>query len=421
MPAYRYVAIEAATGRERTGELDRADLDAAVADLKTRGLFPTAVSPVQPGSGTSGPPMPGEPGRLPSLGFLRRFQRAASAAELAVFTRQLAALAGAGMPLVRSLDLLARQTDNPAWQAVIRGLADGIRSGGSLSDGLMRRPEIFDRLYVGMVRAGETGGLPGAALERLAAHLEKAGRIRARVKSAMIYPVIILFVATTIVAGLLAFVIPRFEKIFTGVLKGAPLPRLTQVVLDASRFAQVHWLALLLAAVAAGAGVRALLRTAAGARLRDRLLLRIPGLRGLLVKAAAGRFARSLGTMLASGVPILPALQLTREASGNCVTAEEIDRVHRRVREGEGIARPLAAGGVFPPLVAAMVEVGEETGTLPAMLGRVADLYDEEVDRAVASLTGLVEPVMIVVMALFVGTIVIALFLPIVRIIQLLT
>jgi type IV pilus assembly protein PilC len=420
MPRYSYIAIEAATGRQRAGELDRADVESAITDLKARGLFPTSLAPVQETTRVRPETAPAKPAHWSAGGFLRRFRRAAGAKELAVFTRQLSALAGAGMPLVRSLDLLARQAHNPAWQAVILSLADGIRAGGALSDGLTRHPEIFDRLYVGMVKAGETGGLPGVALERLALHLEKAGRIQARVKSAMTYPVIIMFVAMAIVAGLLAFVIPRFEKIFTGVLKGAPLPALTQGVLDASRFAQAHWLAILVTAVAAGAGGRWWLRTDAGGRLRDRWVLRLPVLGDLLLKTAAARFARSLGTMLASGVPILQALQLTRDASGNCVVAGGIDRVHRRVREGEGIARPLAADGIFPPLVAGMIEVGEETGTLPVMLGRVADLYDEEVDRAVASLTSLLEPLMIVLMAVIVGTIVIALFLPIIRIIQLL-
>ena len=421
MPIYRYVAIEASTGRQRTGELDRPDQESVVADLKTRGLFPTALALVPPGRAAGSAAAPPALARLHAGGVLRRFRRTVGAAELAVFTRQLSALAGAGVPLVRSLDLLARQADNPAWQAVIRGLADGIRGGGALSDVLARHPEIFDRLYVGMVRAGETGGLAGAALERLAAHLENASRIRDRLKSAMTYPVIILFVAVAIVAGLLAFVIPRFEKIFTGVLKGAPLPGLTQAVLDTSRFAQTHWLGILAAALAVGAGGRWLLRTDAGGRLRDRLVLRIPVLGGLLLKTAAGRFAGSLGAMLASGVPILQALQLTREGSGNCVVAAAIEQVHRRVREGEGIAGPLAAAGTFPPLVAGMIEVGEETGTLPAMLARIADLYDEEVDRAMASLMSLIEPVMIVLMAVMVGTIVIALFLPIIRIIQLLT
>jgi type IV pilus assembly protein PilC len=272
-----------------------------------------------------------------------------------------------------------------------------------------------------MIKAGEAGGRLDVVLERLAHHLEKTGRIKARVQSAMTYPVIIMVVAVGIVAGLMAFVVPKFEKIFTGMLKGAPLPALTQGVLGASRLVQEHWLYALGAAVLAGGCGRWLLRTDAGARAFDRLLLRLPVLGGLFLKTSVARFSRTLGTMLASGVPILQALQLTRDACGNRVIAGDIDRVHRRVREGEGVARPLAATGVFPPVVAGMIEVGEETGTLPAMLARIADLYDEEVDNAVAGLTSLLEPVMIVLMAVIVGIIVIALFLPIIRIIQLMT
>jgi type IV pilus assembly protein PilC len=421
MPRYTYTAIDAATGREHTGELDRVDAETAVTDLKARGLFPTALAPVEETSGARLETVPVEPVRSSVGGPLRRFRRTVGAKELMIFTRQLSALAGAGMPLVRSLDLLARQEHNPAWRAVIVSLADGIRSGGTLSDGLMRHPKVFDRLYVGMVKAGETGGTLAVVLGRLAFHLEKAGRIRARVKSAMTYPLVIMVVAVSIVAGLMAFVIPRFEKIFAGVLRGAPLPMLTQGVLGTSRFLQEHWLAALAATVAAGAGCRWLLRTEAGARARDRLLLQLPVFGDLFRKTAIARFSRTLGTMLTSGVPILQALQLTRDVSGNRVVAGGIDRVHRRVREGEDVARPLVATGVFPPVVAGMIEVGEETGTLPEMLTRLADIYDEEVDNALAGLTSLIEPVMIVLMAVIVGTIVIALFLPIIRIIQLMT
>jgi type IV pilus assembly protein PilC len=228
-------------------------------------------------------------------------------------------------------------------------------------------------------------------------------------------------VTVSIVAGLLAFVVPKFEKIFIEVLKGAPLPALTQGVLATSRFIQGHWLVILGTMALAGAGWRWLRMTGAGARAVDWLLIRLPLLGDLFLKTAVARFSRTLGTMLVSGVPILQALQLTRDATGNRAVADGIETIYRRVREGESVARPLAETGVFPPVVAGMVEVGEETGTLPAMLGRLADMYDDEVDAAVASLTSLIEPVMIVVMAVIVGTIVIALFLPIVRIIQLMT
>jgi type IV pilus assembly protein PilC len=421
MPRYIYTAIDAATGKERTGELDRVNAETAVGELKMHGLFPTALASAKEKADAGLETKPVKFVRSPVSGWFRRWRRAAGAKELAIFMRQLSALVSAGMPLVRSLDLLARQERNPAWQAIIVSLADVIRSGGTLSDGLLRCPKIFDRLCIGMIKAGEAGGRLDVVLERLAHHLEKTGRIKARVQSAMTYPVIIMIVAVGIVAGLMAFVVPKFEKIFTSVLKGAPLPALTQGVLDASRLVQEHWWYALGAAVLAGGCGRWLLRTDAGGRVFDQLLLRLPVLGGLFLKTSVARFSRTLGTMLASGVPILQALQLTRDACGNRVVAGDIDRVHRRVREGEGVARPLAATGVFPPVVSGMIEVGEETGTLPAMLARIADLYDDEVDNAVAGLTSLLEPVMIVLMALIVGIIVIALFLPIIRIIQLMT
>lgn len=272
-----------------------------------------------------------------------------------------------------------------------------------------------------MVKAGEMGGRPDVVLERLARHLEKTGRIKGRVKAAMTYPIIIMAVAVSIMAGLMVFVVPRFEKIFTGVLKGAPLPALTQAVLGASRQLQEHGVAAVIALAALVAGVHWLRRAGAGAQAWDRLVLWLPGFGGLVLKAAIASFSRTLGTMLTSGVPILAALQLTRDTCGNQVVAGAISRVHRCVREGEGVGRPLAATGVFPPMVTGMVEVGEETGTLPAMLTRIADLYEDEVDTTVASLTSLIEPLMIVLMAVMVGLVVIALFLPIVRIIQLMS
>jgi type IV pilus assembly protein PilC len=420
MPTYTYTAIEAASGRKRAGELDSADVDTAIGALKTRGLHPIALAPMtEPDEGRAGRAPAGSAWVAPG-GRWPRLRRAAGTKELTILTRQLAALVNAGMPLVRSLDLLARQERNPAWRAVIAGLADVIRAGGTLSDGLRRHPKIFDRLYVGMIQAGESGGTLDLVLDRLARHLEKVGQVRARMKAAMTYPVVIMVVAVVIVAGLMAFVVPRFEAIFVGVLKGAPLPALTQAVLGASRWVEQHGWGLLGALILLGLGARWLRHTAAGARAADRLCLRLPLLGALLLKAAIARFSRTLGSMLASGVPILEALQLTRDACGNRTVGEAIGTVHRRVREGEGVARPLAATGVFPPVVAGMVEVGEETGTLPAMLARIADLYDEEVDNTVAGLTSLLEPAMIVIMALVVGTIVLALFLPIIRIIQML-
>ena len=422
MPTFTYAAIDGATGREKSGVLNSSGEEAAIADLKARGCYPTALEEVPAtGAAKADPARPAGLRGVPAGGQIRFFGRAVRGNDLVVFTRQLAALVGAGMPVVRGLDLLARQERNPVWQAVLVSLADGIRSGGTISDGLTRHPKIFDRQYVGMIKAAESGGMLAIILERLARHLEKSAQIKARVRSAMTYPMVIMIVAVSIVVALLAFVVPKFERIFSEVLKGAPLPALTQGVLASSRFVQGHWLMLLGSLVLAGAGGHWLQARGDRARALDRLLIRLPLLGGLLLKTAVARFSRTLGTMLVSGVPILQALQLTREAAGNRAVAEEIEAIYRRVREGENLARPLAESGVFPPVVAGMVEVGEETGTLPAMLGRLADMYDDEVDNAVASLTSLIEPVMIVLMAVVVGTIVIALFLPIVRIIQLMT
>jgi type IV pilus assembly protein PilC len=420
MPHYTYTAIDAATGRERTGELAGADDESAIGGLKARGLYPISLAPCAEPEDAAAGPTPAMAAPVLPGGRFRPWCRSAGSRELTIFTRQLAALVNAGVPLVRSLDLLARQERNPTWRAVIAGLADAIRAGATLSDGMSRHSRVFDRLFLGMIRAGESGGTLDLVLERLARHLEKTGKVQARMKAAMAYPVVIMVVAVAIVAALMTLVVPRFEAVFAGMLKGAPLPALTQVVLGTSRWAGQHWLAALGAMALLAAGIRGLRRTAAGARIADRISLRLPLFGGLLLKAATARFSRTLGSMLASGVPILDALQLTRETCGNRVVAEAVGTVQRRVREGEGVARPLAATGVFPPVVAGMVEVGEETGTLPAMLARIADLYDEEVDNTVTGLTSLLEPAMIVIMALVVGTIVIALFLPIIRIVQLL-
>jgi type IV pilus assembly protein PilC len=420
MTAFAYTAIEAATGRKTTGILESAGKEAAIAELRTRGLCPTRVAEIAAEDAIAG----GKAGAKSPLAAAKthaRLGKTVGRKERMIFTRQLAALVGAGMPLVRALDLLARQEKNLQWREVIASLVEVITSGGTLARGMTNHPRIFDRLYLGMVTAGESGGRLEVVLERLARHLENSGRIESRVRAAMTYPIVVMVVAAAIVTALMTFVVPRFEKIFLTMLKGAPLPRLTSGVLGASRFVQNHWWWLLGSAALAWAGVRWMLKREACARAFDRLLLRLPMLGDLVLKTAVARFSRTLGTMLTSGVPMLQALHLARDSCGNRHLAESIDDVRRRVREGESVAQPLEASGVFPVVVAGMVEVGEETGTLPAMLHHIADMYDEEVEHGVTSLTSLIEPLMIVLMALVVGAIVIALFLPIVRIIQLMT
>ena len=340
---------------------------------------------------------------------------------LAVFTRQLCTLTRAGVPLVRALEILGRQEKNATFREVLAALATAIRSGGSFSEGLRSHPRVFDRLYVSMVKAGEAGGVLTLVLERLANFTEKSARIKARVTSALVYPSIIMMVAGAIVSALMVFVVPKFQGIFASVLKGQPLPPLTQTVIDCSNFIRYHAgmaLGLIIGFVVA---INLVGRTSVGARAIDWLLLHAPPLGDLFLKAAVARFARTFGTLLASGVPMLPTLLITRDTTGNRCIAAAIATVHDRVKTGDGVAATMEATRIFPAMVTGMIEVGEETGALPEMLGRVADTYEEEVDQTVNALTTLIEPVMIVLMAFMVGTIVIALFLPIIRIIQLLS
>jgi type IV pilus assembly protein PilC len=418
MPLFAYTAIEARSGRTRRGELESSSPEQAVADLKSRGLAPTALklagASAIPGSRTSRSAK--SPGLRTKPGWT--IGRVIGPKALARFTRQMATLDKAGMPLLRSLEVLARQERNPAFRAVLENLAATIRSGGSLSDGLRQHPRIFDRLYVNMVRAGEAGGVVGEVLARVAGFMEKGERIKGRIKAAMTYPIIVVLLAGAIVSGLMVFVVPKFEQIFASMLKGQPLPALTRFVLGASNLVKDHaWEAAGLMTLGVIAFVL-LRKTRAGTRGGDWLLIKAPVMGDLFLKAAIGRFTRTFGTLLSSGVPMLSALVITRDTSGNAHVAGAIDVVHDRVKAGDNVARPLAATGIFPGLVTGMIEVGEETGALPDMLTRIADTYDEEVDNAVTALTSLIEPLMIMFMALMVGTIVLALFLPIVSLIQ---
>jgi type IV pilus assembly protein PilC len=336
----------------------------------------------------------------------------------AVFTRQLATLVKAGMPIMRSLEVLARQEKRPAFKAVIEDCADTIRSGGNFSDGLAANPRAFDRLYVNMVKAGEAGGVLDTVLERLAVFTEKAVKIRGKIVSAMVYPAIISLVAGGIMGVLMVWVVPKFQDVFFTMLKGKPLPELTQFVVGIADALRTN-----IVGVLAGLSVVVVLfwlfkKSRFGMRVLHWLLLRIPVLGDLFLKAAIARFTRTFGTLLASGVPILQALIITRDTSGNVHIANAINVVHDRVKEGDNVAKPLESTAIFPGMVTSMIEVGEETGALPDMLVRIADNYDEEVDNAVGALTSIIEPVMIVLMAVGVGIIVIAMFLPMVELIK---
>jgi type IV pilus assembly protein PilC len=430
MPKFTYTAIDS-RGREKAGDIEAATAEHAAASLKAMGLFPTEV-----GSGGGRPaagaaevkrkepkPAAPAPAAAPAKRSLWRIKigRAAGPKAVSLFTRQLSTMLHAGMPLMRALELLARQERNAAFKEVMETVADTIRSGGTLSDGLAQHSRVFDRLYINMVKAGEASGKLDVALDRLSRFQEKALHLKGKIKSAMVYPVIVMTFALVILIALLAFVVPIFEKIFADLLKGAPLPVLTQVVLGASNFVKGHFPVAVCAAAALWIAFRFFRNTKFGARLIDTALIRLPPFGELFLKSTIARFSRTLGTLLDSGVPILQALLITRDTSANVRVMEALTYVHDRVKEGDPVAGPLEAAKLFQPMVTGMIEVGEHTGQLPDMLTKIADIYDEEVDNAVAGLTSVIEPIMIVMLAGIVGTIVVAILLPIVRIVQMLS
>jgi type IV pilus assembly protein PilC len=411
MPKFEFTAIDDA-GRERSGTLEAATVERATAEVKELGLFPTQLFPANASGGAE--PASTKAKRTRPLVF----GRVVGTQGLAEFTRQLGTLVQAGLPLLRALQVLERQERRPAFRFEIGELAAAIVAGETLSTAMERQRRVFPAVYVGMVRAGEAGGRLEVALLQLARFLEKSERIRRRVKAALYYPAAVLTVTVFILAGLMVFVVPRFRVIFREQLRGAEMPTLTRAVLAASDFvgANIGWIAL---AVVALFALRAAVRATARGRLAlDVIALRTPGLGELRRKTAVARFARTLGTLLGNGVPILRALEVARDTAGSALFAGALDRARGRVQSGATVAAALAEARHFPDLLVSMVAVGEETGTLAEMLGRVADAYDEEVDTAVGGLTALLEPLLIVFLALSVGTIVIALFLPIVRIIQ---
>jgi type IV pilus assembly protein PilC len=418
MPNYRYTAIDS-NGAKKSGKIEASSPDEANAKLSQMGLMVASMSE----GDVKGAKAKAGKGAKPvkaakSLGF----GRVISTEDLAVFTRQVATLLQAGLPLLRSLEVMLRQEKNPKFKLVLTGLADNVRSGNNFSDGLMQYPKVFDRLFVNMVKAGEAGGVLDVVLSRLARFMEKTVKTNKKIKSAMIYPCVVMGVAFAIVALLMTVVVPKFKQIFTDMLKGAPLPWLTDKVVGFSQaITPSSWQKALIdvvVVIAIVVGIRVFLKTKFGSHLLDVIVLRLPTIGDFARKANIARFTRTFGTLMSSGVPILQALTITRDIIQNSVVAAALDRVHDRVRDGEPLAGPLEQQKIFPTMVTSMIDVGEETGELPEMLNRIADNYDEDLDNAVASLTSIIEPIMIVFLAVVVGTIVIALFLPIIEIIK---
>ncbi len=330
--------------------------------------------------------------------------------EVSRFTRQFATMIGAGLPMVQCLEVLAAQSENKELAKVVSQVKDGVQGGSTLSESLARHNKVFDQLYTNMVEAGEMGGALDAILQRLAAYRESADRLVRKVKGAMVYPAVIVFVAVAVTVGMLAFIVPVFAKMFGGLNAELPMP--TQVVLQVSNFLKGNFLYLILGTVAASAAFIWYRRTPAGALVTDRILLRSPVLGNLVRKSSVARFTRTLGTLLASGVSILDALEITAKTAGNMVISQAIQKSVMSIAEGDTITAPLKASGVFPPMVTQMISVGEKTGGLDEMLSKIADFYDEEVDEAVTALTSIIEPIIIVFMGIVIGAILVAMYLP---------
>ena len=428
MPRFEYTALDA-RGAESTGVVEAATQNDVVGQLRQQGFFPTSVVPEGQGKKVA------KTGKAPSKavvaakssekkGFALFQKKTVPTKTLMIFTRQLATLIDAGLPLLKGLTVLAKQEKDVVLRNAIIAIADSVQGGSTFSEAMGQHPRIFHRLYVSMVKAGEIGGVLELVLTRLAEFQEKAQKLKNKIKSAMTYPLVVLVIALLILVFLLTTIVPKFAGIFKDMLgESARLPALTLWVMAMSQFL-LHmfvpptlWITLI-GLLALGSGWWALNNTVKGIDFMDRMKLRVPIFGDISRKGAIARFTRTLGTLVTSGVPILQALNITRETAGNVVLSDAITKVHDAVKEGESIVSPLEASGVFPPMVISMVDVGEETGQLPEMLLKVAEVYDDEVDNAVESLTSLLEPIMIVFLAFIVGTIVIALFLPLIEIIK---
>ncbi|MBX3236496.1 MAG: type II secretion system F family protein [Nitrospiraceae bacterium] len=334
--------------------------------------------------------------------------------DLVVFTRQFGTMINAGLPLIQCLDILSTQSENKVLRETVGEVKNSVEAGSTFSDALKRHPKVFDELYVNMIHAGEVGGLLDTILTRLAKHIEKAMKLKAQIKSAMVYPTAIIGVAVIVISVLMVWVIPIFAKMFAEMSQGKMgLPGPTQLVIDISNFFQSFWYLMLGGFIASVIGIKKYYGTTKGRIFIDRLLLKTPVVGDLIRKASVAKFTRTLGTLITSGVPLLEGLSICAKTSGNKVLEEALMNARISISGGKTISEPLAKSQVFPKMVTHMIAVGESTGALDAMLGKIADFYEDEVDQAVAALTSLLEPMMMVILGTIIGFIVIAMYLPI--------
>jgi type IV pilus assembly protein PilC len=411
MPEYKYSAIDR-NGAQTSGKIEAASDEQARQKLMARGLMVTTLA--SDGSAAKSVVASSAPKKSRFT-----FGAKVSDEDVTIMTRQLATLIVAGLPLLRALELIHKQERNPHFKEVLGNIAESVSQGNNFSEALQAHPKVFDRLFVNMVKAGEAGGVLDKVLDRLAKFREKAQRIQKKVKSAMVYPGVVVTVAVVIVYILMVKVVPSFQKLLDG--QKTNMPALTQVVVGISKALTEYWYVTPVAIFGLYSALKYWLSTAKGKEIFDRVIFKLPKVGGFVQIVSVSRFARTFGTLMASGVPILQSITITRDTLDNVVIAKSLERVHDRVRDGEPLSVPLEQSGVFPQMVTSMIQVGEETGQLPEMLNRVADIYDEEVDNAVTALTSIIEPVLIVFLAVVVGTIVLAMFLPLIALITKMT
>ncbi len=416
MLVFQYRAVNK-TGGKKEGAIEAKDTADAVNRIKNLGYYPTHITETKK-------PIKKEREKKAITGKRRKFASASyikipflgigvvKGKDMVLFTRQLSTLIDADLPLVRSLIVLADQLKPGPMKEIISQLAKDVESGGTLSESMARFPRVFSKLYLNMVKAGEVGGVLEVVLERLADFTEKSQRLISRIRSAMAYPAFVVLIAISVLVFLITFIVPRFMEIFAELGSSLPVP--TVMLLNLSSLFQNKWYIGLGIIVGLVLIYRLLCRSQKTRVLVDKFKLKLPVMGPLVRKISVARFSRTLGTLISSGVPILQALDITKDTAGNEVIARAIKGVHDSIREGESIAGPLEASGVFPLMVVNMIDVGEETGSIDSMLIKIADNYDEEIDTTVSALTSLLEPLLIALMGIIVGFIVAAMFLPLI-------
>ena len=399
MPAFSYRGRTRVEGRIVAGTIEAEDVGALVVRLRQQGIIPSAI-------------------RLRSKALAPRFNKrqirfgsGVRKKELAVFTRQFATMINAGLPLIQCLDILAEQSSNKNFREIILALKKDIEGGSTFANALSKHPKIFDNLYVNMVSAGETGGILDTILNRLAIYIEKAQALKAKIFASLLYPVAVSVLAVGIVTVMLVFIVPTFASMFESLESALPTP--TQILMNISNFLRSKILFILGLLLVIGIGLFQYRRTSIGEMQVAKLSLSLPIFGNLVRKTSVARFTRTLGTLVSSGVPILDALEITARTSGNKVIEKAIMATREGISGGENISEPLKKSQVFPPMVVQMVAVGEQTGALDAMLQKIAEFYEQEVDTAVEGLTALIEPVLLICLGAVCGSIVISLFLPI--------